>query len=146
MDPRPAIAALGAVLVALGIAGHSQAAELAGPALSAALVGSWCNSEDGGRTCWAHDEFFADGRFRACGRTLDDAIEFEGTGRFEVRGQRMCYQVERATDSFWIRPGTRYCTDILDIDNRQHVYRDIESGQRFLLYRREPARPVCPGP
>lgn len=42
-----------------------------GPALQAALQGLWCNSEDGGRSCWAHDRFTPDGRLRMCGRAPD---------------------------------------------------------------------------
>ena len=146
MKTRLVVATLGVLLPGLGLGGPGQAAELAGPAMRAALLGSWCNSDDGGKTCWAHDEFFADGRFRACGKTPDDAVPFSGEGRFEVSGQRMCDRIERATDSFWIRPGTRFCTDILAIDERQHSYRDIESGQRFVLHRRESAQPICPSP
>ncbi len=134
------------ILVALGLsmALPLQAAEPTGAALRAALVGAWCNSDDGGHTCWAYDEFLADGRFRACGTHPDDRRRFEGAGRFEVTGRRMCYRVDSATDSFWVRPGTRFCTDIVGIDGREHRYRDIESGQTFVLYRRDAVQPLCP--
>ena len=128
-----------------GCVGHSAAAPGATDArLRAALVGVWCNSDDGGKTCWAFDEFRADGTFRACGRTTDDGLPFEGSGRFDVNGRRMCYRVHSASDTFWVRPGSRFCTDIVAIDGRQHRYRDIESGQSFVLQRHTAAQPLCP--
>lgn len=113
-------------------------------ALHRALHGVWCNSADGGRSCWAWDEFGADGRFRACGRTDDDPRPFRGEGRVDVRGQRMCYEVDSASDNFWLRPGQRYCTDIVAIDAGTHRYRDIDTGAEFTLFRRDNAAARCP--
>ncbi len=142
---RAATLLLAAVLAAvLAVAPAAQAAPgLTGAALQGALTGVWCNSADGGKSCWAHDQFFRNGRFRACGRNSDDGMYFEGSGRFQVEGIRMCYVVDSATDSFWVRPGSRFCTDIVDIDTRQHRYRDIESGESFLLFRREGLAEPC---
>lgn len=114
-------------------------------ALQQALLGVWCNSNDGGRTCWAYDEFFEDGRFEACGRTEDDPRPFRGGGKVTVTGRRMCYEVTFASDNFWIRPGGRYCTDIVAIDGRMHRYRDIDTGAEFVLYRIPKAEKRCPG-
>ena len=61
-----------------------------GPALQAALQGLWCNSEDGGRSCWAHDRFTPDGRLRMCGRAQDSRQAFDGLGEVETAGRRMC--------------------------------------------------------
>lgn len=115
-----------------------------GDALHRALHGLWCNSNDGGRSCWAWDEFSADGRFRACGRTDDDPRPFRGAGRVEVKGQRMCYEVDAASENFWLRPGQRYCTDIVAIDAATHRYRDIDTGAEFTLYRRDNRAVRCP--
>ncbi len=111
---------------------------------AAALTGLWCNSNDGGRSCWAWDRFDADGRFEACGRTDDDPRPFRGAGRYTLEGQRMCYVVERASDNFWLRPGARYCTDIVALDRRTHRYRDLDTGAEFTLYRRPLAARRCP--
>ena len=113
-------------------------------ALAAALLGVWCNSNDGGRSCWAYDEFAPGGRFEACGRTEDDGHAFRGQGEFSVAGQRMCYVVRSASPTFWLPPGARYCTDILAIDARTHRYRDIDTQQTFTLYRMASGRKTCP--
>lgn len=112
--------------------------------LQHALLGLWCNSNDGGRSCWAWDEFRADGRFEACGRTDDDPRPFRGAGRFGIEGRRMCYVVEAASANFWLRPGQRYCTDIVAIDERSHRYRDIDTGASFTLWRRDNRDRRCP--
>lgn len=115
-----------------------------GPALHRELHGVWCNSNDGGQTCWAYDEFFSDGRFEACGQTDDDRRAFRGTGHVTVHGSRMCYRVASASDNFWIRPGSRYCTDIVAIDAHTHRYRDIDTQAEFTLYRRPAYDKRCP--
>jgi hypothetical protein len=115
-----------------------------GAALHRALQGVWCNSADGGRTCWAYDQFLADGTFEACGRTDDDPQPFRGAGEVSVDGRRMCYVVTAASANFWLKPGSRYCTDIVAIDERTHRYRDIDTGAEFTLFRRPTSAKECP--
>lgn len=142
MPSRVAVLAL----LLLPLALQAQPTALRDAALQRALEGVWCNSSDGGRTCWAWDEFFADGFFEACGRTEDDDRPFAGRGRVSVEGQRMCYVVTTASASFWLPPGARYCTDIVAIDATTHRYRDLDSGREYQLYRRPAAMKACPQP
>jgi hypothetical protein len=135
----------GWVLLLMLTGPSALAAPPQGAALHRALTGVWCNSHDGGRSCWAYDEFLPDGRLRACGRQEDELQPFHGEGTVTVEGQRMCYLVTAASDNFWLRPGQRYCTDILAIDARSHRYRDIDTGEQFVLIRRDAASAVCPG-
>lgn len=121
----------------------AQPAPLEGPALHRALEGVWCNSHDGGRSCWAYDEFSADGRFEACGRTEDDPRPFRGSGTVTVTGQRMCYVVATASSNFWLPLSSRYCTDIVSIGPDTHRYRDIDTGAVFTLYRRPRSEKQC---
>lgn len=136
--------ARGWVIAFAGLASVATAAPLEGQALQKALEGVWCNSTDGGKSCWAYDEFFADGRFEACGRHDDERQAFRGTGRVSIEGRRMCYVVLTASSHFWLQPGQRYCTEILDIDAQTHRYRDIDTGQQFVLLRRPAADKRCP--
>lgn len=117
-----------------------------GPALQAALQGLWCNSEDGGRSCWAHDRFTPDGRLRMCGRAPDSRQAFDGLGEVEVAGRRMCYLVLRAEGAFWLPPGARYCTEIVELGPRHHRYRDLDGGGVFTLHRLPDSAPDCPAP
>lgn len=122
----------------------AQPTTVEGDALQRALEGLWCNSSDGGKSCWAYDHFHRDGRFEACGRTEDDERPFHGAGRVSVQGQTMCYVVTRASDNFWLPPGSRYCTDIVSIDRHTHRYRDRDTGAVFTLYRRPISEKRCP--
>lgn len=142
---RPVASLARGLIIALGgLASVVAAAPLEGAALQRALEGVWCNSTDGGQSCWAYDEFYPDGRFEACGRHDDERQPFRGTGRVSIEGRRMCYVVLTASAGFWLRPGQRYCTDILDIDAHTHRYRDIDTGQQFVLLRRPAADKRCP--
>jgi hypothetical protein len=132
---------LGAVLG--GCASHPSA-PLSDERLAQELVGVWCNSNDGGKTCWAFDEFSTSGQFLACGRNEDELVGFAGGGNFTVAGQRMCYVVRTATANFWLQPGSRYCTDILSIGASSHRYRDIDTGKSYELLRVPPSTKQCP--
>lgn len=112
--------------------------------LHQALLGLWCNSEDGGRSCWAWDEFLPDGRLQMCGRTADDPQPFAAVAQVHWEGPRMCYRVLQATANFWLRPGQRYCTEIVEVSARHHTYRDLDSGARFTLWRRPAGGQDCP--
>jgi hypothetical protein len=127
------------VLVAMLLIGCAVLPEGVQPpqdkALARALVGAWCNSDDDGRTCWAYDVFSEDGTLRACGQFPDQKRPFDGAGRVSIAGSVMCYRVLNATENFWVKPGSTYCTRILEISSTAHTYQDLESGAKFKLLR-----------
>jgi hypothetical protein len=136
------LAVLWAALALVPAAARSPMPE--GAALQRALEGLWCNSHDGGATCWAWDEFTSDGRLRLCGRADGDPRPFHGSGRVTVEGRRLCYRVEAASDNFWLPPGQTYCTEIVALDTHTHRYRDLDTGAEFTLHRRPAAARDCP--
>jgi hypothetical protein len=130
---RPAV--LATILLAACAATPDEPKPLRDLELSLALAGAWCNSDDGGRTCWAYDIFGPDGTLRACGQFPDEALPFDGTGVVSVTGNVMCYRVTAATPNFWVKPGTTYCTRILAVSRKAHTYQDMESGRTHMLTR-----------
>jgi hypothetical protein len=69
----------GSLLVAvLSACASHESAPAFDEKLAQDLVGVWCNSIDGGKTCWAFDEFNSSGHFQACGKTDDELIGFAG--------------------------------------------------------------------
>lgn len=146
--PRRAAATAGAAALAM-LAGCAAPQPmqpmqpLRDAALLQALQGAWCNSDDGGASCWAWDQFFADGTLRACGRQPDEREPFSGRGAVTVEGDRMCYRVTRATANFWVRPGSVYCTRIVAIGASSHVYEDLDGGRRHTLLRVPASRVDC---
>lgn len=111
--------------------------------LPEALVGLWCNASDGGRRCWAWDEFLPDGTLHMCGVQEGDPRPFSAVAAVSFSGRRMCYQVMEATDNFWIRPGQRYCTEIVVVEPHRHVYRDLDTGESFELLRKPASQKSC---
>ena len=138
MTSRRIIALLAALLVGCATP------EVIAPTLAAALVGVWCNSHDGGKTCWALDEFTEHGTLRMCGLQEEDGLPFEASATVTFTGQRMCYQVVKATSNFWLRPGQRYCTEIVEVHVLSHVYRDLDTGKEFRLLRQPASNARCP--
>lgn len=139
---KPSLVALFIAVLLSACAGHRPHPERAAQ-IEGTLVGVWCNSNDGGATCWAYDEFRADGTFVACGKTEDDALPFRGEGTYSISGKRMCYVVTRSSANFWLGPGSRYCTEILAISPTAHRYRDLDTGAVFELTRVGPSGQLC---
>ena len=117
---------------------------LTGPRLQQALTGLWCNSSDGGRSCWAWDEFLPDGTLRMCGRHDDTDLPFTARARASVTGERLCYTVIEASGDFWLGPGQTYCTAIVDLAADRHRYRDLDGGTLVTLWRRPVGTQRCP--
>lgn len=138
---RPWLAGAAAALVLGLAAGLAQAQGLAlqplrGSALQKALQGTWCAPRPGGG-CWAVDVLGADGQLLACGRRPDDDEPFYGSGSYTVTGDRLCYVTGQASESFWVRPGTRFCVRIVGVNATRHVFEDLDSGHRHALLRLE---------
>jgi len=104
-------------------------------ALQQALTGTWCAPLAGGKGCWAVDVLGADGQLLACGRRPDDDEPFYGRGPYQVEGDRLCYRVDEASESFWVRPGSRYCVRVVGISATRHVFADLDSRERHGLLR-----------
>jgi hypothetical protein len=123
--------------------GGCAAPEDFAPTLPAALVGVWCNSNDGGRSCWAWDEFTEHGTLTMCGLQEEDLLPFQALATVTFTGRRLCYQVVEASANFWLKPGQRYCTEIVEVLSHSHVYRDLDSGKQFKLLRRPSSQKQC---
>ena len=60
--------------------------------LDQALQGAWCNSDDGGKSCWGYD-IFDKGKSRFCGRIPENGQVSAGTSTYSVDGTRVCHVV-----------------------------------------------------
>jgi hypothetical protein len=131
----------GATLLATALI--AAAAVLRDEALEKALEGAWCNSFDGGKTCWGYDEF-SSGKITSCGRLPQTKNVFTAEARYEVKGTRVCSIVTAASRSFGLPVGERFCVEVLDINERAQRFRSLESGNVDTIFRvpRESVR--CP--
>jgi hypothetical protein len=131
------------VLALATVSAASQSTVPEGPALAQALLGVWCNSDDGGKTCWGYDEFLPGGVITACGR-VEERV-FSAAATYEIRGRFACFVVTESSDSFGLKPGHRFCSEMLHIDKDTQRHRDVESGEVTTLYRRPASSKRCPG-
>ena len=113
-------------------------------ALSAALRGVWCASEDNGKTCWGYDHFVDEGLVEACGAFPDDGTTFRLKGRYELRGRESCLTVIESNIPKFYPVGHRLCTRVLRIDKRQHTYKNVASGTEHTTYRVPETSKRCP--
>jgi hypothetical protein len=118
-----------------------------GQALSATLQdGVWCNSEDGGKTCAGFDEFHADGRLTSCGKFSFDRRPFTASGNYEVKGRAVCAVITEASANYAVRPGFRFCVEMLEVTRDRQRYRMTvgDKSEVQTLYRRPKAHKKCP--
>ena len=104
----------------------------------------WCHSEDGGKSCWAYEEFLDQGQVAACGRYANTSQPFTSTGKYDIQGQRVCFVVTQAGDTFTRKAGTRFCSEILAINGQQQRHRDLESGRETVTYKVAASSRQCP--
>lgn len=106
--------------------------------------GVWCNSDDGGKTCTAFDEFHTNGRISACGKFAEDMRPFSAEATYEVRNRFVCMVVTEASETFALKPGFKFCTEVLQINSKVQRYRDLNSREIVTLYRRPKSAKKCP--
>ncbi len=112
-------------------------------ALRQALLGVWCNSDDGGNTCWGFDEFRSDGTVKSCALPPGSERPWVGAALFAVRGITSCIVMTESTDET-MPPGHSLCVEVLEINARFQRYRFTDSAEEFVLYRRKASEMKCP--
>jgi len=113
-------------------------------ALVAALQGSWCVTEDGGKTCWAYDTF-SENTISGCGVIPETNERIRATARFTVNGTKTCYQVTSTDDPENFPVGHSFCTQVMAIDDRSQTYKHLDSGELHTTFRVPKSSVVCPG-
>ena len=132
----------GILLFAIGLG--SWSAPLRDVELEDALQGVWCSSDDGGKSCWAFDDF-TKGAISSCGRDPSTKAPISAKARYEIRGNAVCSIVTEANSAFALRPGDRFCVTVLDIDQQTQRFRIVGSSETVTIYRVPRSRLRCPG-
>lgn len=107
--------------------------------------GVWCTSEDLGRSCAAYEEFESDEQVTACGKFSGQNAPFTATGAYKIRDRFVCMVVTDASTNFAARPGTKSCSEVLEINERLYRYRYLDSSEIYTMYRRAKSAKQCPG-
>lgn len=119
-------------------------APLKDAALERALDGAWCNSDDGGKTCWGYD-LFDRGNLRSCGRFPETKQSFVGQSRYNVNGSRVCHVITHSSVPELLKPGEGFCVDVLQIDAKTQTFRDLDTNIDTVVYRVDRKSVKCPG-
>jgi hypothetical protein len=113
--------------------------------LAQALRGSWCATDDGGKTCWGYDTFSEDGTVRACGTVPETGKHFFAKASFAITGNKACFQVTESDDPRTYAIGSKFCTEVLAIGAESQRYRHLDTGKAFTTYRVPAASVRCAG-
>ena len=101
-------------------------------------VGRWCDSDDGGRTCFAYTSYFADGRVVGNGRFANDNKRFEGEGTwFHFMGKSCLdvnYLVYGNDDEMGEDYRAFFCNRIISLEGDVFVY-ETSDGEPAAMFR-----------
>lgn len=114
-------------------------------ALIRALEGSWCVSDDVGKTCWGYDTFLADGTVQSCGIIPETKKSFRAKASFKVIGATACYEVTGSDDLTSFPVGSKFCAKVLAIDDKSQRYKHLDTGETLTTYRVPTSRVNCLG-
>lgn len=128
---------------ALAWVGIANAAPLQDADLDRALQGAWCNSDDGGQTCWGYDQF-SRGKSTFCAAIPETGQVLSGTSKYEIRGNRICHVVTAINDESLYEVGERACFIVLDISADEQRFRSVDESKINTMYRVEPTNIRCP--
>jgi hypothetical protein len=113
--------------------------------LDRALQGAWCNSDDGGKTCWGYD-IFSKGQSRFCGRLPENGQAWAGTSTYSIDKARICHVITSigGDGEQPLKVGERLCFQILSIDSEQQTFRDEAYETETRVYRTRLEDVRCP--
>ncbi len=117
-----------------------------GEALRAAMVGAWCNSQDGGKTCWAYDFIDADGKALACNVEARGGLSYVATAQHTVEAAESCFVILGSAVPE-LEVGHRLCIQSFMIDAQIHRFQyKSQDGEVVTLHRRASPPPRCHAP
>ena len=129
------------VLVALlALAGEEA------PALSysnSQMLGVWCSSRDGGRTCWGYGETYANGDMDSCGTVPDTDVSFAMVLHAENHGDTRCETVVKTSHPKVMPVGERFCSRLVAVEPDEYSYVFTDDTKVRTLYRRARTEKWC---
>lgn len=113
-------------------------------ALIDALQGSWCVTDDDGKSCWAYDTFTSRETIEACGIFPETGKTFRIRATFKVSGTKMCHTVTESNAPESLPVGNKFCTQVLAVDDKIQRYKYLETGEVDTIYRVPKSNVKCP--
>lgn len=133
--PGPLTLALAAALlagIALPLVAKTRQADrqadaqvLEGDALKQALIGTWGQSDDGGKSFSGYDRFETDGGWSSRIPVGSSGVEYKVQGRWKVAGPVVCMHVTSSTMPAMFAPDSVLCAKVLQIDAQQHRFQHV---------------------
>lgn len=113
-------------------------------ALVEALQGSWCVTDDDGKSCWGYDTFVSRNTVWACGVLPETRKSFRATASISVNGDKACYEVKESNDPAAFPVGHKFCVQVLAIDSKSQKYKHLDSGETHTTFRVPASSVKCP--
>ena len=103
--------------------------------LRRAVIGKWCLSEDGSKSCWGYNVLRADGTFSSSGVHPETQRPFHIEGTFEAKGRQTCFLAIRNDSELNPKAGESMCSTILSVEQGRQVFRQYGDDTVRTIYR-----------
>ena len=136
---------LAAVAIACGCSGHGGTRPPTDKELARMIRGVWCVTEDGGKTCFAHDRIVDNKSAESCGVLPSESQPYRLKTSYAISGNEICYAVTESTNAVNMPVGDKFCVVVLAIDSKSQTYRFSNGPQLlFTMYKLPDSTPTCP--
>jgi hypothetical protein len=102
------------------------------------LVGVWGNSDDGGKTFWAYDEYTADGKILSWGEIPEANINFKIKTIYNLKKEEgtyfNCLKIVSTSHPEMLPVGEKWCSTMVKIDSKEFHFVN-KQGKYRVLYR-----------
>ena len=131
--------------LACGCSGHGGTKPPTDKELARMIRGVWCVTEDGGKSCFAHDRIVDEKSAESCGVLPSEHKPYYLRANYTVSGNEICYEVTESTNAIHMPVGDKFCVVVLAIDAKSQTYRFSEDAQLlFKMYKLPDSTPTCP--
>ncbi|TMP28085.1 hypothetical protein CWB99_01245 [Pseudoalteromonas rubra] len=104
------------------------------------LIEIWGNSEDGGKTFWGYDQYFADGSLKSWGQIPETPVKYKLEGTYQVKHKfklSSCLTISKTSHPEFIPTGTHWCDEIIKLNDKVFTFKS-SNGKMTTLYRQNP--------
>jgi len=103
----------------------------------ALLVGVWGNSDDGGKTFWAYDEYTTDGKILSRGEIPGSDINFKIETAYNLKKKEgtyfNCLEIISTSHPEMLPVGKKWCNTMVKIDSKEFHFINKRGKARVLF-------------
>jgi len=106
-----------------------------------AKIGTWCESNDNGKSCLGYETFYKDGTVKAKGEVIQFGFGYEMEGLWTQTNNKSCimplkvYEYDLITKQPQVPAHSKpFCSTVISIGDKEYIYKNA-AGNIFKMYK-----------